>query len=94
MTLLGSIMGFVCAGVGVYLIKEPIKELKKMNRLIENGKLIKGLPYKLEGTNLYSNGVQQERIVTSYTLPNGVTQEFKSIPRVVKDGNDYSFYFE
>ncbi len=82
----GSILFIVIFGiVGVILIIPSIitkvktkKTIKKIKYLETNGKLIKGIPYRTEATGNVINGVPIQRIVLNYTLPNGMTKEFKS----------------
>ena len=66
-------VGALILGIGVFMLIKNKKAYKKAKYLAANGKLIKGLPYSLEGTNTYINGQQVQKLVVDYEAPNGLT---------------------
>jgi hypothetical protein len=83
--LIGTALGGIAFTIGIFTIRGPIKEKKKMKYLEKNGKLIKGIPFRLEGTNRYFNGYQMQRIIAYYTQSNGLIIELKSSPKCIYD---------
>ncbi len=77
----GIILSTLTLGIGIYLFIKNKKVIKKVNTLLTNGKLIKGLPYALEGTNTYVNGHQVQKIGVYYETPNGLTLHLVGNPR-------------
>lgn len=59
---------------GCVMIIGSNKALKKAKLLSKNGKLIKNMPYRLEGTNTYINGYNVKKLVVDYIMPNGLTK--------------------
>ncbi len=66
-------VGILILGIGIFMLIKNKKAFKKAKLLTTNGKLIKGLPYYLEGTNTYINGQQVQKLVVDYEAPNGLT---------------------
>jgi len=64
------ITGF-CMHLGFKGVKEVKQKKKRYEYLAQNGRLEKGLPYRLEPTGSTSNGVRIMRIVVDYELPTG-----------------------
>lgn len=56
---------------GILLTSKSNKKIKRLKKLNETGKLVKGLPYSLENTNVSVNGQTLPRIKVEYTLPTG-----------------------
>ena len=59
--------------VGVLNNIKTNKRIKQIKELNTNGKLVKGLPYRLENTGMKVNNVPIQRPVVDYVLPNGTT---------------------
>ena len=57
------------------------KRIKLINELNQKGKLIKNLPYHLEGTGMSVNNIQIQRPVIDYTLPSGSVIKLYGDPR-------------
>ena len=57
------------------------KRIKLINELNQKGKLIKNLPYHLEGTGMSVNNIQIKRPVIDYTLPYGSVITLYGDPR-------------
>ena len=56
---------------GILLTRKSNKKIKRIKKLNETGKLVKGLPYTLESTNVSVNGQTLPRIKVEYRLPTG-----------------------
>ena len=56
---------------GFLLTSKTNKKIKKIKKLNETGKLVKGLPYSLENTNVSINGQALKRIKVEYRLKTG-----------------------
>ncbi len=62
-------IGFIIPGV--LLTSKVNKKIKRLKKLNETGKLVKGLPFDLENTNLSINEQALQRIRVEYRLPTG-----------------------
>lgn len=104
--LIGVAIGGVALAIGIVMIVKAVKQTKKAKYLAKNGKLIKGIPYKMEPTGTVINGRQVLRIVIDYNAPNGEILHLKGYPRydyksedtdglvdLLIDPNDYNNYF-
>ncbi len=67
--------------VAVINMKKINKRLEKIEELNQRGKLIKGLPYRLENTGMVVNNVPVQRPVVEYTLASGSTIPLYGDPR-------------
>lgn len=85
--LIGVALGAVCAAVGFSMKQKVSKEVKKAKYLSQNGKLIKGIPYRMEDTGTVVNGRTIQRIVIDYILPTGSTITLRGNPRYDKFTN-------
>ncbi len=73
LTLCGVALGGIFFIVGIVIFIKNRKVIKKAKYLSTNGKLIKGIPYRLEDTGVSSEGEQIKRFVIDYTPPNNPT---------------------
>lgn len=82
-------VGAVIMGCGVFMLVKTNGSLKKAKELANNGKLIKNMPYRLEGTNTYINGRNVQKIVVDYIMPNGTIKTCVGDPRYdLKTGDE------
>lgn len=65
----------------VIYIRKISKRVRKVQELNQKGKLIKNLPYHLENTGMFVNGVSILRPVVDYLLPSGITIPLYGDPR-------------
>ena len=79
---------FVIAGVGVLFgavgfifLNQSRKHIKKAKYLSQNGKLIKGIPYTMENSNIVVNGRTIQKIAIDYPLPDGQVVHLTGYPR-------------
>lgn len=81
----GIIVGFLIAGVFIFLglrnILKVAKQIKRVEELSKFGKLIKGLPYFLKNTGMSKFGKEIKVPVVSYTLPSGTVVDLEGDPR-------------
>ena len=76
-------------GCGVFMLVKTNGSLKKAKELANNGKLIKNMPYRLEGSNTYINGRNVQKIVVDYIMPNGTIKTCVGDPRYdLKTGDE------
>ena len=57
--------------IGIFNLNKTNKRIKIINELNKTGKLIKGLPYKLEHTNIKRNNMVISVPAVDYQLPDG-----------------------
>ena len=62
-------LGFIIPGI--LLTIKANKKIKRLKKLNKTGKLVKGLPFDLENTNLSINEQALQRIRVEYRLPTG-----------------------
>ena len=74
--------------VGLFFIHKVSKKIKRIKKLNETGKLVKGLPYHMENTNISVNGAQILKIALEYQLPSGETKTLYGEPRFDKKHTD------
>ena len=79
--VLMMILPIICIMIPVLNMIKTKKRIQQIKELNEKGKLVKKLPYRMEGTGLSINGVQILRPVVDYVLPNGTTIELKGDAR-------------
>lgn len=89
--LIPVFVGLIFALLGGFFVFKNHKIIKKIKYLSNNGKLVKGIPYTLEDSNVYENGTQLKKIVVNYTLPNGVTRRLVSDLKSNYYGNNDGF---
>ncbi len=65
---------------GILLTSKANKKIKRLKKLNETGKLVKGLPYSLENTNVSINGQTLPRIKVEYRLKTGEITTLTSGP--------------
>lgn len=65
---------------GILLTSKVNKKIKKLKKLNQTGKLVKGLPYNLENTNMSVNGQTLPRITLEYRLQTGELKTLTSGP--------------
>lgn len=68
LVMLLPIVFIVVAIININKVNKRIKIIKELN---QKGKLVKGLPYRLENTGVEVNNVPIQRPVVDYILPNG-----------------------
>lgn len=81
-------VGIIFIAFGSYFLFKINKIIKKTKYLNSNGKLIRGIPYTLEDTNISENGIPLKKIVINYTLPNGTTRRLVSDSKANYYNND------
>lgn len=79
--LLFLIIPIVFIVMSVVNFKKINKRIAIINSLNENGKLVKGLPYRLENTGMVVNNVPIQRPVIDYALANGSIIQLYGDPR-------------
>lgn len=79
--LLFLIIPIVFIVMSVVNFKKINKRIATINSLNENGKLVKGLPYRLENTGMVVNNVPIQRPVIDYALANGSIIQLYGDPR-------------
>jgi hypothetical protein len=67
--------------IGYSHIKNVNKRIKIVKHLNQYGKLVKGIPYKLEYTGMSVNGRSVMKPVVNYQLPNGQLIRLEGDPR-------------
>ena len=67
--------------VGAINMVKVDKRVKKIKELNIKGKLVKGLPYRMENTGAYVNNVPIQRPVVDYVLPTGSVVTLQGDPR-------------
>lgn len=75
-------------GIGVYQFIKINKRVKAIEELNQRGKLVKGLPYRMEDTGTVINNVPIQRPVVDYVLPSGVTVTLRGDSRFDKKSFD------
>ena len=70
---------FIIIG-GIFIHKTNVR-VKKVEALNQTGKLVKGLPYRLEQSNIEVNDRPLMKIVVDYRLPSGETVQLEGDPR-------------
>lgn len=83
--LLLPILFIVIAVLGIRKVNKRVKAIELLN---QNGKLIKGLSYRLENTGTVVNNVPIQRPVVDYTLPSGSVITLYGDPRNDKKLSD------
>lgn len=71
----------VCIIIAVKNINKIIKRIKMVKELKYKGKLVKNLDYELGFTGMSRNGVEIQKPIVNYTLPNGNTITLYGDPR-------------
>ena len=71
-------LGFIIPGT--LLTSKVNKKIKRLKKLNETGKLVKGIPYISENTNIYMNGQILPRIKVEYRLKTGEITTLTSGP--------------
>lgn len=79
--LIFALIPTICIIIAVANFIKVNKRVKAILELNEKGKLIKNLPYRLEGTGTVVNGVPIQRPVVDYTLPSGTQITLYGDPR-------------
>ena len=79
--LIGVIIGFIIALIGLVMIYGNTKKLHKLKYLAHKGKLFKGIPYVMEETGIFSRGKNVLRITVSYKTQDGRTVKLVGEPR-------------
>ena len=75
-------------GIGVYQFIKINKRVKAIEELNQRGKLVKGLPYRMEDTGTVINNVPIQRPVVDYVLPSGATVTLRGDSRFDKKSFD------
>ena len=75
------LLPIIFIAVGLINILKVNKRIKQIKALNNTGKLIKGLPYRMENTGAKVNDVPIQRPVVDYVLPNGTTISLQGDPR-------------
>ncbi len=79
--ILGLGVGALLFGMGLILIHSVNKNINKIRYLSKHGKLIRGIPYKMENTGLFHKGRKVLRITINYTKPDGSIIKLHGNPR-------------
>lgn len=101
-----TLLGGICAGLGINNIIKSRKRIKLIKYLNQNGMLVKKLPYYMEDTNVTVNNHRVQRPVVDYRLPSGSTIKLYGDGRydrkysdqdgfvdLLIDPNDFNNYF-
>ena len=81
------IVSLVLLVIGLILLFKNIKKINNIKYLNTHGKLVKGIPYSMQETNISVNNRRLLKIVITYTL-NGNTYTLSSEPRYDNKVND------
>ena len=79
-------LGFIIPGI--LLTIKANKKIKRLKKLNKTGKLVKGLPYSLENTNVSVNGQTLLRIKVEYRIPTGELETLTSYPILKKSDSN------
>ncbi len=86
--LLFMLMPTIFIVIGWIFIHKTNVRVKKVEALNQTGKLVKGLPYRLEQSNIEINERPLMKIVVDYRLPNGETVQLEGDPRYDRKESD------
>ena len=86
--LIGMLIPLLCIGVGISRILKVNNRVKMIEELNKKGKLIKGMPYRMENSGISSNKVPIQRPVVDYTLPSGSIITLHGDPRFDRKSYD------
>lgn len=104
--LIGAALGVIFTAIGIAMIHSHNKMIKKIKKLETSGKLIKGIPYKMEDTGTVIHNKSLQRIVVNLNMSDGTIHRFEGEPRydyknsdedglvdLLLDPNDLSNYY-
>jgi hypothetical protein len=83
-----NIIPLTSIGIGLFFINKVNNKIKRIKKLNETGKLVKGLPYHMENSNITVNGSSILKIAIEYQLPSGETKTLYGEPRFDRKHSD------